>query len=408
MPNLTEKMVAGFKAGATRVHVPDGTKGFILRVESLNEGGRKIFYFLKKVNGTVKSKNLGEWPATTVDAARDAAIVWLAKVSHWKAKDYAADSDPFARPKAESKSTNGKTFKQLLDAYISDWVNAEANHPDKAARDLRKMFDRHCEGWTERRLEDITNADVCAVKEKLGKAGHFSMANGLLGMLKAVYNWANDTSDNGKPNFEGASANPAATVKRFTGRNEIKKPRARYILPEEMSYFLAALETEQDVELKDFLTLLKSTGARKENICGLRYDEINFGEQTATLKETKTESYTIPLLPGAMQVLERRRALAKKAGFFFPCTGDRKSKTGHCTNFDTRWWSFLERAAVDCPSLTTLTLHDVRRTKGAYLGAGGASTAQIGVLLGHAKNSKATAIYEPHITIATRENAVNG
>lgn len=66
-------------------------------------------------------------------------------------------------------------------------------------------------------------------------------------------------------------ANPAADIS-----VPKKKKRKRFLQPDEMVRFNDELEKEEHEVLRDVLTLLLATGARKSNVYAMRWADISF------------------------------------------------------------------------------------------------------------------------------------
>jgi integrase len=155
--------------------------------------------------------------------------------------------------------------------------------------------------------------------------------------------------------------------------------------PEQLVRFNECLENETHVDLKDFLILEMTTGARKSDLFSMRWEDWHRERQLWTVPFPKNgESYDVSLLPSAVEVLERRHAEAlNSAVWVFPGVG----KSGHLMELRKPWDAFRKRAAI-----TDIRVHDLRRTVGSYLAISGTPLQQIAAALGH-KSMQSTLVY---------------
>jgi integrase len=116
----------------------------------------------------------------------------------------------------------------------------------------------------------------------------------------------------------------------------------------------------------------------------MRWEDIHLdrGEWKIPDKSSKSGfSMTIPLVPEALAILNKRKNNGSE--WVFPGPG----KTGHVQEPRRTWEAILKRAG-----LTDVRIHDLRRTVGSWMAAGGASLPTIGKMLGH-RNASTTQIY---------------
>jgi integrase len=322
---------------------------------------------------------LGTFPDMTVEQARNAAERILG--------DFAKGLNPAAKKREEKK-------KQILgDAYAQYWDLHVEPQGIKRAEDLKALWQRflgplpdmpakkhgrkrtkHPAGvdWSKRKLEAIGADDVKALHAAIGRKGQRIAANRVVELLSAIYN---DARGRGYP-----GDNPAAGVEPF---KETK--RKRFIGeqdPDELPRFFKALAGDTSEDFKHFVLLSLLTGARRENVLGMRWQDINLQAAKWDIPDTKSgEPQLVALVPEAVEILAKRKP--QTDGFVFPAT----SRTGYMTPPKKRWRALLKRAAVK-----NLRVHDLRRSLGSWQAISGASLAIIGKSLGH-KSPDATMIY---------------
>lgn len=329
-------------------------KGLVLLVST---GGAKTFYVYKRINGQPKRLKLGAFPDISIEKARKEAQ---------KSKGLIAEGkDP--HEEKQRKRTEGSFAKFFNEQYLP--LHAK-KHNRTWAQD-KSNFDRLLIPLHNKSLSDITRNDIQAVHGAIGKNNGQYVANRVLALLHTVFNKAIEWGWQG--------VNPVIRIKKFK-----EKSRERFLQPEELPRFFAALEAEPNREMRDYFMLLLLTGARRRNVGAMHWRDISLELATWTIPETKNgESYTVNLPQDALALL-RSREHTKAEGWVFPSAA---SKSGHIEEPKAAWKRILQRAGIE-----DLRIHDLRRTLGSYQAISGASSFIIGKSLGH-KSSAATEIY---------------
>ena len=195
-------------------------------------------------------------------------------------------------------------------------------------------------------------------------------ANRLLERIRSIFNKAIEWGWQGQ--------NPAVGVKKFK-----EQSRDRFLQPDELPRFFAALANEPNEAARDFFMISLLTGARKSNTLAMCWRDINFAGATWRIEQTKNgDAQTIHLPKGAMAILTDRK-LASESPWVFEGSG----KSGHLADPKKAWERILTEAGIE-----NLRIHDLRRTLGSYQAATGANGYIIGKSLGH-RSQQSTAIY---------------
>jgi integrase len=166
--------------------------------------------------------------------------------------------------------------------------------------------------------------------------------------------------------------------------------RDRFLQPDELPRFFAALAEEPNATMRDFILLALLTGARRANVCAMHWREIDLAAGNWRLSVTKNGTpQTVTLCPEAVEILKARQE-STAGGYVFPGTG----ATGHMVEPKKGVVRIMERAGIPYGrnEADGVTLHDLRRTLGSWQARTGASLAIIGKSLNH-KSQQATAIY---------------
>jgi integrase len=392
--NITEKFLQGLKATDERQVIRDPKQvGFGVRVEPKAIGGRVSFFWNQKVCGKVFFRSLGTWPEVAVKSARDAAGILAGDAKKWRAAGCKSCENPFAKQKASTSAA--PTFSQLVESYVTNHLHdpkAEINHPDKAERELRWAIKKYFQTWLEKRVDEITVRDVIQLRDANKKTPY--VANRNVQTVRGLLGWCMGGKD-GKVNVWELPSNPAARVELFP-----EKERERYLSPEEQVMLEDALEDDRTpADLRDFVLLSLSTGARKMSLLLAEWTEFDFEvpQWTIPAEHSKSgRSYIVDLLPEAIEVLERRKEERTTSPLVFPPI------SGSYLHLDKPFRRLMVRIAAEyrrdhngqaCTLETDpVRIHDLRRTLGATMACNGASLEQIAKALGQ-ESVSATSIY---------------
>ena len=295
------------------------------------------------------------------------------------------------------------TVSALIDAYVSDGpATKPAKRASTWANDRSNLL-RHIGPLLGRKLamavtkEDAAKAirDIAARKtasaatpsgRKRGRVvvrGGDGVARRTRTTAAAMFAW-------GLEHGRIKGGNPFASVK-------LTAPpiRERFLSRAEAGALLDAiteLEAKKTITstFGDALRLLMLTGARKTEILGLRWSEVEFGRSLLTLPPERTKAggktgeRRITLSPPALQILSARKPeAAEPDDFVFPATRGE----GHIIGLRR-----VFAKACAAAGLAGVRVHDLRHSFASFAIADGASLFLVGKLLGHA-NSRTTERY---------------
>ena len=171
-------------------------------------------------------------------------------------------------------------------------------------------------------------------------------------------------------------------------------------------------QIKQDKKWHDFFYIEITTGLRKGEICGLRWED--FDEQHSTLKikrsvgktingvmligETKTEtgSREILLPPSTVELLRRRKISAVSEWIFPNLHNSEKPMNPQCAY--GRLKTILKQA-----NLPSIRFHDLRHTFATHAIAGGVDAKTLSGILGHTNASFTLDTYT-HVTTDMQKN----
>ncbi len=171
--------------------------------------------------------------------------------------------------------------------------------------------------------------------------------------------------------WEWIEQNP---VRRIT---KLKEPRGRvrFLDDDERYRLLEACKESENPLLYLIVILALSTGARKNEILQLRWDDIDFKRGLITVHNTKNgERRSLPLKGLAYELMRKHAQVRQiRNALVFAST-----KTGKPIDIRSAWETALKRAEIE-----DFRFHDLRHSAASYLAMNGASLVEIAEILGH-------------------------
>lgn len=372
MPNITKRLVDALQRPRTGPDVfawDDALPGFGVRVKP--SGAISYIVQYRNSGGVSRRFTLGRHGVLTPQEARDMAKDRLADVRRGQ--------DP---AEARNKAWHDPTVAALCDRYLEE---GPAEKPNKKARSWEtdtSNIERHIKPLLGRKhlasltlpdisrfQRDVTEGKTATVEKTKprGKAvvdGGPGAAARATSVLRAILSFA--------VRHKLRADNPAIGVQLNKG-----KKRERFLSTEEFTALGDALkEAEKNAVSQNAviaIRLLMLTGARKNEICGLRWEHVDFERSMLRLPDSKTGAKSIPLGASALQVLsgvERE----KGAPWVFPAHIGK----GHFQGLPRIW-----RAIAKSAGLKDVRLHDLRHSFASVSVADGASLYVLAKVLGH-------------------------
>lgn len=306
--------------------------GFGLRVTNT---GSKSFIVEKRIAGKVRRMTLGKYGALTVEQAKKEAMKLLGEVVSGK--------DPIA-DKREAE-LRGTSLSDTFDDYLKTRKDLKETTIHDYSRSIRWAF----QDWLTRPITDITKDMVENRHRHLGKRSH-ARANNAMRVLRALFNHA-------RTKYEDAQGNPLILINPVDRLSQARawyrvERRQTLIKPHQLkSWYDATLQLNHLVT-RDYLYFLLLTGLRRSEASRLEWSEVDFGDKTFTILETKNNrTHTLPFST-ALEELLQRRFDEQTTPFVFPSNSER----GYLVEPKTAVKRVSELSGVP------FTLHDLRRT----------------------------------------------
>lgn len=353
--NFTKQFLKNLKAPASgRLYVADTREKGLSAYVTPN--GIITFFVRKRINGRDDRVVIGRFPEITVEKARTRALAIKAQVAEGK--------DP---TEDKRRMREDITFFAMFQEFMERYSKKHKRSWQYDEREVNKFLSH----WFKRKASTITKQEIQILHERIRDENGLYQANRILERISSIFNRAIEWGWHGE--------NPALGVRKFR-----EKSRDRFLQPDELPRFFAALDEEENQTAKDYIMLSLLTGARKANVLAMRWDEIHFERAEWRIPETKNgDPLTVPLSQQAIEILDRRRR-ETNSDWVFPVEN---SKSGHFTDPKRAWQRVLARAGIK-----DLRIHDLRRSLGSWQASTGASGFIIGKSLGH-KSQQATQIY---------------
>lgn len=168
-----------------------------------------------------------------------------------------------------------------------------------------------------------------------------------------------------------ATANPMLGV----GKKPEPRGRVRYLSDDERAALLEACRTSEYRPLYLIVLFALTTGMRRGEILGLRWQDVDLERRIAVLHHTKNgDRRSVPIVPEVAELL-REHGKVRKLGNDQVFVSDGPAEVWL---FDKAWYQALSAAKIK-----DFRFHDLRHTAASYLAMSGATTAEIAAVLGH-------------------------
>ena len=360
--NFTEKTLAELPIPTDKrpmTYYDNGQPGLCIIV---TYGGTKTYYFYTKFLGVPKRVKIGRVGVTKLVEAR------------MKARELRTIADHGTDPGQErNEALRDMTLRDFFETQYYPRCSLVYKRPKSQTKD-ESMFRNYLAPFHSRKMISITRAEVERMHLELRDRISLHTANRTMALLKHMYNKAIEWG------YPRRHENPTIGVKMFK-----ELPRKRFLQPDELGRFFAALDAEPNEMFKNYVLLSLFIGQRRQNMLSMRWSNIDLKLRSAYFPDSKNgEPQRIPLIDQAVEILKNMRQYATD-DWVFPSNGG--SKSGHVEDFHRPWYALLKRAGIE-----NFRIHDLRRTFASYQAITGASLHIVGKALGD-KTSAATRVY---------------
>ena len=331
-----------------------GYSGLALRV---GHGGAKSFEVFYRLNGKLKRESIGRWPEVSLATARET----------WR-----KTREAIAR--GEAPQREGKTKADLFESVVEEWLKRDqsSNKPSSFYQTTRVVAHDLLPVWSGRPITGIGKKDIISLIDGIMDRGAAVKANRVFAHLHRFFKWCisreiiathpmNGLERPGAPASRERVLNDEELVKVWNGAGKVPV-------------------------FGDVVKLLILTGARKEEIGALRWDEIQGDHILLANGRTKNgKAHIIPLTPAARALIE---AMPRVGDYVFTLNG-KKTVTG---------WSRAKENLDKATMVSDWRIHDLRRTVATNMQKMGVTLQTVEAVLGHVGGSRSgiVGVYQLH------------
>ena len=344
-------------------HFDRGFPGLALRI---GYGGTKTWIFFYRLHsGKLRRLTLGRFPAMQLSDAREA----------WRD---ARKSVGMGQNPARKKTTHADS----LEAVADEWLMRDQIH-NRSYAEVKRVLDREVKPvWEGRLIATIGRRDALELIDGIADRGAVTLARRVHAHLHRLFKWsvgrgiieANVMADLPKPG-------------KVVSRDRVLSDAELVLI------WRAAANLEWPFGWITQLLIL--TGARKSEISGLRWPEID--GDTIRLEGVRTknnEPRSIPLSRTALAIID---GLPRLAGSEFVFTTNRKTSVSGFSKAKGLVDAGAAKLNRGHP-LAQWHLHDLRRTAATGLQKLGVGLQVVETILGHVSGSRAgiVGVYQRH------------
>lgn len=331
--------------------------GFGLKVTPT---GRKVYlvqYRLGGRKGRTRRVTIGQHGQITPTFARDEAKRLLGAI--------ATGHDPAAE---RDKANADRSVAVVLDQFMAEHVRPKLkpNTADGYQRIARLYVLPSLGRYS---IGEVKRTDIARLHHEMRSKPY--QANSTLAMLSKFFGWAE------KHGLRPDGSNPCRHVEKYPeGRRE------RFLSQTELGRLGDALrEAEHKRTCSPWviaaIRLLALTGARRNEILTLRWEQVSEEHDRLLLSESKTGRKGIPLNPPALRVLHD---VPRLEGNPYVICGGRPGR--RLINIEKPWRRIRAAANLD-----DVRLHDLRHSYASVAASRGQSLVIIGKMLGHSQSA---------------------
>ena len=235
----------------------------------------------------------------------------------------------------------GETFGAFLSRFIA---HQRARLKPRSFQETERHLTVQCRLFHGRPLDQVDRRVIAMRLGELAETSGPGAANRCRASLSAYFSWLAR---------EGiVETNPV----QFTNR-AVEKGERKHVVPDsDLAKIWRALDDDQ---YSSIVKLLMLSGCRRDEIGGLRWSEIDFEQELATLPPSRTKSrqeFLIPLSPAAIKIL---RAQPKRQ---LPDGTERGFVFGHANRGWQDWSGSKRDLDAKLKGVAPWVLHDFRRS----------------------------------------------
>ncbi|WOE40111.1 tyrosine-type recombinase/integrase [Acinetobacter chinensis] len=318
--------------------------GFAVRVTKKS----KSYIVERRFEGELYRVVIGKTTDISVASARAKAQMLLAKISNGE----------YTKATKNSIDIDLKliTVDQALNIYIE-----KNEFKPKTIRQYKKFVDLYLK-WGNMKLFSITRQAVLNKFIEISLISK-SSANGSISLIGTLWKYINIIYSTDKEQLN--RLNPVDVISVTNGWNVIKR-RERYLHKDVIfKYYNAVINYQDELNLentarsnthRDIILFTMYTGCRKQEVCQLKWQDIDFNDGLILFADTKNGTdHLFPVGNHLLSIL-KDRYLLRENDWVFPATKMPTSSNVHATQVDT----ILKKVGAEVDYY--VSMHDFRRT----------------------------------------------
>jgi integrase len=361
-------------ANSDVVYWDAGVPGFGVKV---TPKGRKVFIILYRTGGAgskLRKYTIGPYGRVTLHQARVAAQkVFAAKLE---------GRDPAGEKREARRRVVADRVEDLLEAFISQRLSQNRSGGE-IARLLRREVGKP---WAGRSVHEITKRDVVEVLSAIEQRGAPGTANKTLKSIKTFLRWCVGRAVLDRSPAEGVPL-PAKEV-----------ARDRVLDDTELAQVILAAR-KIGGPYGCIVELLALTGQRRQEVAGLRREELDLAPRIWTVPKARTKNAKAHIVHLSKQALAVLKRADQREPLVFSPLG-----TKIFQNF-----THAKRLLDQLSGVTGWRLHDLRRTCVSGMARLGVAPHVADKILNHQAGtiSGVAAVYQRHDFLAERQAALD-
>jgi integrase len=352
---LTDLGIKNLPLPDKRREVPDGKIAGLYLV--LQPSGARSWAVRYRVNGLSRKLTIGPHPTIDLATARKRAREALG--------DVAGGKDPAAVKQASKATARAEHAAEVdrVERVVELFVERHAKPKTRDWRETERMLvNEVVSRWKGRRLSQITRAHVHEMLDEIVDRGAPIRANRVFAQFRKMCRWAIARGIIERSPCEGLTA------------PSVETRRDRVLSDDEIRLAYRAFEVA-GWPFGPIGELLLLTGARRDEVAGMKWSELDLDARVWSLPKTRTKNkrdHQIPLSDDAVRIIEGLPRIGfAKDGLVFTVTG-RTPVSGFSRAKTMVDGTILEtlreeaEARGDDPqkvqALARWTIHDLRRS----------------------------------------------
>jgi integrase len=282
------------------------------------------------------------------------------------------DADKWAR-ETEADIQRGLRFPQheAEKRTVADLVERQLEHV-KLHRPHDYERQRVILGWWKDNLGAYTLAAITIKPDLLAKARDGLLTDEGLSPATVVRYMAalSKAFSNAVKEWHWVRENPLRNI----SKPQEPRGRVRYLSDDERAALLDTCRKSEYKPLYLIVLFAVTTGMRRGELLGLRWQDVDLERRVAVLHDTKNgDRRSVPIIPEVVQLL-REHGKVRRLDNDLILTPD----SAEVWLFDKAWYAALKEAKIK-----DFRFHDLRHTAASYLAMSGASVPELAAVLGH-------------------------